>query len=180
MRHVILAISILLSVSGLASIVDGFYRWGLFFTDLIDIYRYWATFLFLPLEDLLRWMGLSFPDWVRDVIVVWCALGGVGARGYFYIGQHFFSWLDRPLDQGIKEITITFLLLPPAIILVPLLFLINHVFVQAEKLIRGQEYPSFHLFISELEVFKYFIWVVLIGFGPLILAMFIDWQFLNH
>ena len=36
-----LALSLLLNVSGIASIVDGFVHWASFFKDFLDIYRAW-------------------------------------------------------------------------------------------------------------------------------------------
>ncbi len=67
-------LSILLNVSGIASIVDGFVHWANFFKDFLDIYREWirepiswAAHLVWP-----SWWP-KIPPWVFDLFVIWSA-----------------------------------------------------------------------------------------------------------
>lgn len=179
MRHVFLAISILLSVSGLASIVDGFYRWGMFFTDLIDIYRYWATLMFLPLEDLLRWMGFSFPDWVRDVIVVWCALGGIGVRGAVFLIDRSGEMGNRGPVYSVSDKVLFFFAGPTSVLLLPITLLYTFTLALIESSFEGPK-PRYYTRRPFIVLLGMPILCLAVGFGPFILAMFIDWQFLNH
>jgi hypothetical protein len=51
------ALSLLLNVSGIASIVDGFVHWAYFFRDFLDLYRHW-------IREPLSWaVHLVFPFW---------------------------------------------------------------------------------------------------------------------
>ncbi len=70
-----LALSVLLNVSGIASIVDGFVHWVSFFRDFLDIYRHlireplsWAVYLVWP----CWWWKI--PPWVFDLFVIDAAL----------------------------------------------------------------------------------------------------------
>lgn len=67
--YVWFCIALLLSVSGMASIVDGFVVWVKFFRNVIDVYR--AT-IREPLANVERliWSSGSIPDWAFDVFVV--------------------------------------------------------------------------------------------------------------
>jgi hypothetical protein len=66
-----LAISVLLNVSGMASIVDGFVVWGGFIQDFIGLYRHWIR---EPTHGVLQllWPWGPLPRWVAD----WALIGG--------------------------------------------------------------------------------------------------------
>jgi hypothetical protein len=69
-----LALSLLLNVSGIASIVDGFVHWANFFKDFLDIYRAWIR---EPLSWAVHLVWPSWwpmiPPWVFDLLVIWSA-----------------------------------------------------------------------------------------------------------
>jgi hypothetical protein len=69
-----LALSLLINVSGIGSIVDGFVHWAGFFRDSLDIYRHlireplsWTVNLVWPPS----WWKI--PPWVFDLFVIWSA-----------------------------------------------------------------------------------------------------------
>jgi hypothetical protein len=60
----------LLNLSGMASIIDGFVTWANFFRNFIDVYR-------AVIRQPLAWIGQllwpfgPIPGWVLDVFVIW-------------------------------------------------------------------------------------------------------------
>src|SRR5262245_9235325 len=83
-----LLISVLLNISGMASIVDGFVVWAGFFRDFIDLYRAWIR------EPILWAMNLFWPaswpripGWVAD----WLCISGSFALA---------TNIDDTLDTG--------------------------------------------------------------------------------
>jgi len=84
-----LALSLLLNVSGIASIVDGFVHWANFFKDFLDIYRHW-------IREPLSWavhlvLALKIPPWVFDYFVISSAFFfGTNAMGIRRDGRSFF------------------------------------------------------------------------------------------
>jgi hypothetical protein len=69
-----LALSMLLNISGVASIVDGFVHWANFFKDFLDIYRAWIR---EPISWAVHLVWPSWwpkiPPWVFDLLVIWSA-----------------------------------------------------------------------------------------------------------
>ncbi|MFA5900958.1 MAG: hypothetical protein WC829_17805 [Hyphomicrobium sp.] len=69
-----LLLSVLLNVTGIASIVDGFVRWAGFFQNIIAFYR--AT-VRAPFADLVAMVWPAgwppIPGWCFDVLIVWSA-----------------------------------------------------------------------------------------------------------
>ena len=71
--YVGLAISGLLNLTGMASIVDGLVTWAHFFREIIDVYR---TVIREPLAYVGNhiWPFGHIPHWAFDVFVLWSAL----------------------------------------------------------------------------------------------------------
>jgi hypothetical protein len=70
-----LALSMLLNVAGVASIVDGLVHWAIFFKDFLNIYRVWirgpiswAAHIIWPAS----WPKI--PTWGYDLLVIWSAV----------------------------------------------------------------------------------------------------------
>jgi len=69
-----LALSMLLNIASIASIVDGFVHWAYFFKDFLDTYRAWIR---EPISWAVHLVWPSWwpkiPSWVFDLLVIWAA-----------------------------------------------------------------------------------------------------------
>jgi hypothetical protein len=90
-----LALSTLLNISGIASIVDGLVHWVHFFRDFLDIYRTWIR---EPISWAVHLMWPSWwpriPKWMFDVFVVWAA--------FFLAGN--ICWIRKEGETLVAEI----------------------------------------------------------------------------
>ncbi len=100
--YVWLSISMLLNVSGMASIVDGFVVWVGFFREIIDQYRIWVREPILWVVNLTWPSGWPpIPGWVADYLCicssVYLAMNVVSVR------QHGKTTLVHYLDEMVKQ-----------------------------------------------------------------------------
>lgn len=76
------ALSILLNISGIASIVDGFVHWANFFKDFLDTYRAWIREPLVGCPARLAFMVAQDPPWVFDWLII-CAAFFFGLNATF-------------------------------------------------------------------------------------------------
>ena len=69
-----LALSVLLNLTGIASIVDGLVQWAAFFQNIIEFYR---TTIRAPIAGLVAVVWPAgwppIPGWCFDVLIIWSA-----------------------------------------------------------------------------------------------------------
>ena len=143
----------ILNASGLASIVDGYYKWSSFFQNFIETYRHLAGFIVLPFELLLDW---QVPNWVPDIIVVYGSLViGLRLAAYWTEGGDLGDtledignpkWYEWPFAPIIHIVTVIF-----------------------KILLRR---------MNRKDMFSILLWL-LFATAPVIVLMFIDWQILS-
>jgi hypothetical protein len=156
-----LVLTWLLTVSGIASIVQGFVEWKSFLKDLLSIYQAsirepisWVVHLVWP-----SWWP-KIPPWVFDLFVIWSAcflaLNIANFRAY---GKSV--WMSAVRAEGVLKGTakVAFVVL-----LMPLMAVVVLAFARNEVDREGRE--------EAREVLKYLIFLV----ATLIVLMFINWQ----
>ena len=180
LTYVMLTLSIMLNVSSMASIVDGFYTWGIFITNYLAVYSIFTEALFSPFKKIFNW---EVPYLLRDIIVIWIGVGGVGMT----LTDIFVKPQFQPLnlfEQGsgqypkkeVYKMKLIALIFAPIILVFPILY----IYAIIKKAIQKEKYKpvimtdlSFSHFIVEMMPAILF----LIPFNFL---LFIDWQYLNH
>jgi hypothetical protein len=159
-----LALSVLLNVSGIASIVDGIVHWANFFKDFLDIYRHfirepisWAVHLVWP-----SWWP-KIPPLVFDIFVIWSACFFAYNMSFIRLnGISLLAGIIQDQHLGIVGIIVVsfacFAVAPLAILVsIPALF-----FLSNEKDRRWT-----------LDVLLYFFILV----GAVVVLAFLNWQF---
>jgi len=160
---VLLALSVVLNISGIASIIDGFFRWQGFFRDFLETYRAWirhpvswAIHLVWPAS----WPRI--PESLFDVLIVW---SGIFLAANLCSLRHYKKLFvqakidDEGLFKGIIFAIIAFLFFP---LFIALCFL-----TMKDK--HAANYFA-------LETTVYFLFLV----SFVIVLMFLNWQFQHH
>ena len=158
--YIWLGVSVMLNLSGMASIVDGFVTWANFFRNIIDVYR--AT-----IREPLAWIGNliwpfgPIPGWVFDVFVIWAALVlALNIWGYRIAGNTVFGGIrDDFRKSGISEV-----LKDLAILIILPLFLLLLLFSDDEGR-RGLR-----------DILLNFLFLI----ATFIMILFINWQIRQH
>jgi hypothetical protein len=159
-----LALSLLINVSGIASIADGFVHWANFFQDFLQIYHE-------MIRDPLSWAAHRvwppgwprIPPWIFDLLVVWSGvflatnIENIRNTGQTVFGDVFSS---LGLIMGIPVIAFIFFFCP---VLLPL----RYVFPRNESRVRDRR--------AALEALLYFFLL----FATVVILAFLNWQ-LQH
>jgi hypothetical protein len=157
-----LALSILLNISGIGSIVDGLVHWAGFFRDALDIYRVWIR------EPLLWEVHLVWPSsWPRipgsvfDLLVVWSAFFlAVNLQTYREDGETIFALSIKDMkEDGVLS----------TLVVIALCFFAFPVTAIA-LFFRARSKDDL---FSALENVRYFILIV----ATVIVLAFLNWQF---
>ena len=163
-----LLFSVLLNVSGIASIIDGFFRWQGFFRDFLDLYHAW-------IRHPVSWaIHLVWPaSWPRipksiiDVLIVW--------SGFFLAVNLWFLRTRKKLfvqaaieDEGIFKGIISVII---GFFAYPLVIVFSLLQIRVPLLdVTGED------FNPALETALYFLFLV----SCVIVLMFLNWQFQHH
>jgi hypothetical protein len=157
--YVGLVISVLLNVSGMASIVDGFVVWAGFFRGFVGLYRAWIR---SPLQWLPGLIGIHLPGWVADWLCI---------SGSFFLAMNLYHFqnqgetilrtvMHRP-SVWARATLIVIVLSGPLII--PLLLILQHL------IDRKGGRPKW-----DTIAYVYLYWVMVIG--SIVVLMFLNWQ----
>ncbi len=165
-----LLVSVLINVSGIASIMDGFFRWHGFFRDFLDLYRAWIrgpVSWALHLAWPASWPHI--PETLIDLLIVW--------SGFFLATNIYFLKEEKKLlVAGLIEAEGIF----KGILSTTRFFLFTPLFVIADLL--KINWPAVGLPYSEsdyrttLEILLYFAFLI----ACVILLMFLNWQFQHY
>jgi hypothetical protein len=178
---VALALSVLLNVSGMASIVDGFVVWGGFIRDFVDIYQTWIR---EPIHGALQfvWPLGRLPRWVADWF---CINGSVAAAYNLALVYHG----EKTVLGGIIDIRKLYLerlrALGPLLFLFAPLFVLIAIFGLIAAAMFGLLYLwirvivelAFRGRIPSMMLSVFLCWLGLVG--TLIVLMFLNWQMLR-
>jgi hypothetical protein len=159
--YVWLALSILINVSGIGSIVDGFVHWVGFFRDFLDIYRTlihepisWAAHLIWPSS----WPKI--PLWAFDVFVIWAGLFlAINIANFRAYGESY--WTSAVRAEGVLKGTVwivVFFLLGPVIY--PTVAIFGHDEDREQRGEARQVLTYFILLIATVTVLAFLNWQV--------------------
>jgi hypothetical protein len=171
--YVWLGVSMLLNLSGMASIIDGFVTWTNFFGNFIDVYR-------AVIRQPLAWVGQfiwlgPIPGWVFDVYVICAALFlAFNIVWYRETGKTYFAALhDTFLQQGLGKVKfwtlgLTAFLVIPVVTPLVLLVIASGLFASMEEKSESRQFVKAVLlnFLLLLATFT--------------LLLFINWQIRQH
>jgi hypothetical protein len=155
-----LVLSLLLNISGIASIVDGFVQWTSFLKDLLSMYQAWIR---EPISWVVHLVWPSWwpkiPAWALDVFIVWSGLFlAININNVRVYGESY--WKSAVDSEGILKGTagvVFFFLFAPVIY--PTVAALGH-----DEDRRERE--------EARQVLRYYIFLV----AMIIVLMFLNWQ----
>lgn len=155
-----LGLSLLLNISGMASIVDGLVQWVSFLKDLLGIYQTW-------IREPISWIvhlvwppsWPKIPTWALDIFVIWSGLFlAINIANFRAYGESY--WTSAVRSEGILKgaawVVFFFLFAP---VIYPTVAAFGH----DEDLAQREE---------AREVLRYYMLLVI----AIIVLMFLNWQ----
>jgi hypothetical protein len=154
------ALSLLLNISGISSIVDGFVHWVGFFRDALDIYRGWIREPLSLVAHLVWPLGWpKIPGWVFDLFVILSTFFLAGNIVSYQVGGHSLvadATKKNGVIVGIFTVVVWYFFLP----LLGLLFLL----LEPNDAVGRR---------SAVKFYAYFFLIIAI----VIVLAFLNWQF---
>jgi hypothetical protein len=164
------ALSVLVNVSGIGSIVDGLVHWVGFFREAVDIYRAWIR---EPLSFAVNLMWPSrwprIPGWAFDLFVVWSTFFlAANIAFYRHTGKTLVATTIRKAGViGGYLIAVALFLGAPIIVLID-------IFRSDKIMIRGESIDG-AIRRESIEIVIYFFLIIAI----VVVFAFLNWQ-LQH
>ena len=174
--YVWMAVSLLMNISGMAGIVDGFVTWVGFFRDFVGVYK---ALIREPLSGLAHLVWPTnwprIPTWVFDCIVIWSGFFlALNLSALRYRGTTLFGWAVEKAKPAEAQVLINlfrlgFLLF--VFILGPLSFIILLPRFTKERDEADKNAPV-SIRTGVITTYVYFGCLV----ATMVLIMFLNWQ----